>query len=70
VSSGPALVTVPNVVGQTRATAESLLNTTLGFGVQVSFINAGPARSGKVVAQNPPGGQAPRGSTVAISVGL
>jgi serine/threonine-protein kinase len=70
VSTGPSLVTVPNVVGQPRATAEALLNGTLGFGVQVNFVNAGAARSGKVVAQAPAGGQAPKGSTVAITVGI
>jgi beta-lactam-binding protein with PASTA domain len=71
VSSGPALVAVPSVVGQPRATAEGLLNGTLGFGVQVSFVNAGAAGRGKVVAQTPPAGtQLPKGSTVAISVGL
>jgi beta-lactam-binding protein with PASTA domain len=70
VSSGPSLVNVPNVVGLPRATAEALLNSTLGFGVQVSFVNAGPTKTGKVVAQNPTGGPAAKGSTVAISVGL
>jgi beta-lactam-binding protein with PASTA domain len=59
------------VVGQPRATAEGLLNGTLGFGVQVSFVNAGAAGRGKVVAQTPPAGTPlPKGSTVAISVGL
>jgi serine/threonine-protein kinase len=71
VSSGPDLVTVPNVVGAQRAQAEALLNTTLGFGVQVSFVNAGPTRKGVVVAQNPaPNTQAQKGSAVAIVVGL
>jgi beta-lactam-binding protein with PASTA domain len=70
-SSGPAQVTVPNVVGAARATAETLLNGTLGFGVQVSFANAGPAKRGLVVAQSPAAGQpAPKGSTVSIVVGL
>jgi serine/threonine-protein kinase len=70
VSTGPAQVLVPSVVGMPRATAEALLNTSLGFGVQVSFVNAGPTQKGKVVAQNPAPGPAPKGSTVAISVGL
>jgi serine/threonine-protein kinase len=70
VSSGPNLVDVPSVVGQPRATAETLLNGTLGFGVQVSFANGGPTKKGIVIAQNPAGGQAPKGSTVAIVVGL
>jgi serine/threonine-protein kinase len=70
VSTGPAAVDVPNVVGQPRAAAEALLNQTLGFGVQVSFVNAGPTKKGLVVAQSPSGGQAAKGSTVAIVVGL
>jgi serine/threonine-protein kinase len=70
VSTGPTTVPVPNLVGQTRATAEQLLNGTLGFGVQISFANAGPAKKGIVVAQNPAGGSAPKGSTIAIVVGL
>jgi eukaryotic-like serine/threonine-protein kinase len=70
VSSGPALVDVPNVVGQPRASAEALLNGTLGFGVQVSFANGGPTKKDVVIAQTPASGQAPKGSTVAIVVGL
>jgi serine/threonine-protein kinase len=71
VSTGPALVAVPSVVGQPRATAEQLLNATLGFNVQVSFVNAGAPKKGLVVAQNPAAGtQAAKGSLVAIVVGL
>jgi beta-lactam-binding protein with PASTA domain len=69
VSSGRALVDVPNVVGQTRATAEAVL-TGAGFSVQVSFVNAGPTKSGKVVSQAPSSGQAPKGSLIAITIGL
>ncbi len=71
VSSGPSTVAMPNVVGQPRATAEALLNTVLQLGVQVQFANAGAARRGIVVAQNPAAGaQVPKGSTVVIVVGL
>lgn len=70
VSSGPSQVNVPSTVGLPRAQAEALLNQTLGFGVQVSFINAGPAKKGLVVSQNPMGVPAPKGSTIAIVVGL
>jgi len=70
VSSGPDLVDVPSVVNQTRAAAETMLNETLGFGLQVRLINAGVPRRGLVVAQNPAGGQAPKGSTVVILVGV
>ena len=47
VSSGPSLVTVPSVVGLPQAEAEALLNGTLGFGVQVTFVNAGPTKTGR-----------------------
>jgi beta-lactam-binding protein with PASTA domain len=70
VSTGPTLVNVPNMVGQPRATAETVLHDTLGFGLTESFVNAGVARSGKVVSQTPASGQAPHGSTVAIVIGL
>jgi len=69
VSSGPTLVTVPSTVGQTRAAAENLLNAQLGFGVQVNLINAGGSKKGIVLAQNPAGGDAPKGSTIVIIVG-
>jgi beta-lactam-binding protein with PASTA domain len=70
-SSGPELIAVPNVVGMPQATAEALLNGTLGFGVQVSFVNGGPTKKGLVVSQNPAAGQqVTKGSAVAISVGL
>ena len=69
VSTGPSVVAVPNVVGQTRATAESVL-TGLGFSVQVSFVNGGPSRTGKVVTQAPAGGQVAKGTLIAITIGL
>ena len=59
-----------NVVGLTHATAEGVLNGILGFGVQVSFVNAGPTKKGIVVSQTPAGGEATKGSTVTIVVGL
>jgi serine/threonine-protein kinase len=70
VSSGPSLTPMPNVVGAQRAQAEALLNGTLAFNVQVQLVNAGPARKGVVISQNPPAGtELPKGATVAISVG-
>jgi eukaryotic-like serine/threonine-protein kinase len=69
VSTGPSLAAVPNVVGQTRATAESVL-TGLGFSVQVSFVNGGPTKTGKVVTQAPAGGQVAKGTLIAITIGL
>jgi serine/threonine-protein kinase len=70
VSSGPSLVPVPNMVGQPRAAAEGILNGQLGFGLQISFANAGADKQGLVVAQEPGGGEAPKGSTIALVVGL
>ena len=67
VSSGPSTIAMPNVVGAKRADAEALLNGTLGLGLQVSFVNAGAAKKGLVVAQSPAGGTpVQKGSTVAI----
>jgi serine/threonine-protein kinase len=70
VSSGPALVDVPSTVGQTRAAAEALLHDQLGFGLRISFATAGAAKKGLVVGQNPNGGQAAKGSTIDLVVGL
>jgi serine/threonine-protein kinase len=70
ISSGPALVDVQNMVGQPRATAESVLHDQLGFGLTITLQNRGPANSGKVVAQNPTSGQLPRGSTIVLVVGI
>jgi serine/threonine-protein kinase len=68
-STGPALIPVPSVIGQTKAQAEAILFTQLGFGLQESFVSAGPSKSGLVVAQSPSSGQALKGSTIAISIG-
>ena len=69
VSTGPALIDVPNVVGQTQDAAVDVLNTQLGLGVQVQLQNAGATKKGIVIAQNPAGGQVQEGTTVVIFVG-
>ena len=69
VSTGPTLIDVPNVVGQTQDAAVDILNTQLGLGVQVQLQNAGAAKKGIVLAQNPAGGQVQEGTTVIIFVG-
>lgn len=69
VSSGPSLVDVPSVVGQTQDAAVNLLNGQLGLGVTVQLQNAGATKKGIVIAQNPSSGSVPRGSTVVIFVG-
>ena len=69
VSTGPELVDIPNVVGQTQDAAVNVLNVQLGLGVTVQLQNAGAAKKGIVISQNPTGGQLPKGSTVTIVVG-
>jgi serine/threonine-protein kinase len=70
VSTGPAPVTVPSVVGMQRAAAEQLLLSTLGFNVKVSLVNAGPTKKGIVISQNPAAGtDVPKASEVTIVVG-
>jgi serine/threonine-protein kinase len=69
VSTGPKLVKVPYVVGWSADDAAGELEDA---GFSVAFVTA-PAPSkqvGDVVAQTPPGGQAPEGSTVTITVGI
>lgn len=66
VSSGPPMVTVPNVVGKSEAAATNLLQGA-GFTVQVEYV---PDPSTNVVLQSPASGtKARQGSKVNISVG-
>lgn len=69
ISKGQDLVDVPFVVGQTQAEAEAALKAA-GFSPQVT--QEATDRDdliGRVFAQDPSGGQAPRGSVVTIKVG-
>ena len=67
VSQGSATVVVPDVVGMSVGEAETQLsNAGLKSVVQLHVPSAQP--SGTVVAQNPPGGQAKRGSRVVLNV--
>jgi len=67
VSSGPASVTVPKVVGESASSAEAKL-LALGFNVSTNYQAANEAQ-GTVIAESPSGGsQAPHGSTVVLSV--
>ena len=67
ISKGTGIVIVPNVVGVTVGDAETqLAKAGLKGVVQLRVPSAQPA--GTVVAQNPPGGQARRGSTVRLNV--
>ncbi|MDI7252492.1 MAG: PASTA domain-containing protein, partial [Actinomycetota bacterium] len=68
VSTGPATVTVPNLVGKTKEEAESTLNG-LGLVPNVSYV-IDPVHMGKVVDQDPAAGtEVEEGSTVKIVVG-
>jgi serine/threonine-protein kinase len=67
VSTGPELVDVPNVIGQTQAAAEAAL-IGAGFPVQEQLVSF-PSKKGLVVAQNPSGGQIPKGTTILIQIG-
>jgi beta-lactam-binding protein with PASTA domain len=65
VSTGPPLVTVPDVRNKQVRQAQQILE---GAGLRVSVLRL-PGGPGIVLAQSPgPGSQAPRGSTVRISV--
>jgi eukaryotic-like serine/threonine-protein kinase len=67
VSKGSATVVVPDVVGTTLGEAETrLAKAGLKPVVQLRVPSAQPP--GTVVAQNPPGGQAKRGSAVRMNV--
>jgi serine/threonine-protein kinase len=69
VSSGPEKVDVPNVIGQTEASAKAEL---ISAGFKVTVVNQAtvtPADDGTVIDQNPNGGtSAVKGSTVTITV--
>jgi eukaryotic-like serine/threonine-protein kinase len=69
ISTGPQRVDVPNTVGQLQDEAQNLLLIS-GFNVIVQPMpTANPNEAGRVISQNPAGGQADQGSTVTIVVG-
>jgi serine/threonine-protein kinase len=69
VSTGPARVTVPDVVGNTQSTAEQAISAE-GLSVSVQKIASSPAAKGLVSGQSPGGGSSVSpGSTVTIQVG-
>ena len=69
VSTGPKLVKVPYVVTWSADDARGELEDA-GFAVTIATTPASSSQVGKVVAENPPGGQAPEGATVTITVGV
>ena len=67
VSSGPAAVTVPNVVGQSSSNAESTL-LAKSFNVSTNYKHASAAQ-GTVISESPGAGQSvAKGSTVILTV--
>jgi beta-lactam-binding protein with PASTA domain len=70
VSDGPAITTVPDVVGMGRNEARQRL-TTAGFKVSESKVNSDTVRIDRVIAQRPDRGSlAERGESVDIKVSL
>ena len=67
-SSGPKLAVVPYVVGWSADDASEELQDA-GFAVAIATAPAANSQVGDVVAESPPGGRAPEGSTVTITVG-
>jgi len=66
----PVLATVPNVVGQTQATAQTTI-TNAGFVFAINTANSATVAAGRVISQSPVGGaSAARGSTVTLLVSL
>ncbi len=67
VSSGAALVGLPNVVNQTLGNAESQL-VPLGFSINTDYVNSS-SPNGTVIKMSPlGGGKLPEGSTVTLTV--
>ena len=70
VSKGPVIVTVPGVVGQTQANAQTAITGVGLFLQSITFIT-NPATAGNVIAQTPAAGQsAVLGSPMTITVSL
>lgn len=67
VSKGLELLPVPDVVGQPRSAAEKALSNA-GFPTDVTLVFSDSVEQGTVIAQNPAGGDAARGTTIALQV--
>lgn len=68
ISQGPPLVDVPNVFGLSEDQAKQAI-TGAGFVVDVKYGIFARLPGARVVSQNPGEGQAPKGSTVTITIG-
>lgn len=64
---GPDMVVVPTTIGQPEAQARTIL-TSAGFTVPDATERASAEPVGNVLEQDPPGGEAPRGSEVVLIV--
>ena len=71
-SSGPEQVNVPTVTGQNENSATSTLKGAgLNVEVKPKSVPAGDPNAGRVISQDPAGGQSvDTGSTVTITVGV
>jgi eukaryotic-like serine/threonine-protein kinase len=69
VSTGPEQLTVPGVTGKTEDDARAVLEQA-GFKVAVQQREDSTKDPGTVLAQNPAGGRAARGSTVTLTVAI
>ncbi|MEP6909690.1 MAG: PASTA domain-containing protein [Actinomycetota bacterium] len=67
VSNGPSSLTVPNVRGQTEASATATLSR-LGFRLSVSRVASTQPKGIVISQQPPPGTKAPKGSVVGLNV--
>jgi beta-lactam-binding protein with PASTA domain/tRNA A-37 threonylcarbamoyl transferase component Bud32 len=70
ISTGPQLITVKDVRGETQAQAQADLNSQ-GFHTFLTFLPVSdPAKVGTVISQDPKGGaQRTKGSTVVLTIG-
>src|SRR5207253_4355548 len=66
--SGPAMATVPSVVGLSLPDAVSKLNAA-GFNANPKYVNNSTAPQNQVISQNPvPGSSEPKGTSVTVNV--
>jgi beta-lactam-binding protein with PASTA domain/tRNA A-37 threonylcarbamoyl transferase component Bud32 len=69
ISSGPALITVKDVTGESEARARADLEAQ-GFVTFIAHASSTPANVGKVISQDPVGGsQRQKGTTIVLTVG-
>jgi serine/threonine-protein kinase len=67
VSKGRQELAVPDVIGETEESAQAILEES-GFKVSATLVYSNDFAAGLVVSQSPSGAEAPKGSTIEISV--